>query len=283
MLIISSKLNRLMIIFIVFALIGCSSGGSTLKNTQAINKLEIGDKVIDTSWDWEFLRGYGYTAFGESVTQSVVWIVVAKDHYGSGITLMSENVIAYYYFDGSTLSSGLMAGQNHWGNSGSTSNYGLRPWLNSEKPHEGVGFYNAFSPQFKAIVLTTTVPNIKYDDGSAYSTEDKVFIPSSTELGDIEHDSSYEIGSVFDYFVGKDRYAIEATFPKQSFNESYWTRNPITTGYRAVGMVTDSSWFVNNFSDFNNVGVRPVINVDRATLVSDKVNDEGIFEIMFAK
>ena len=283
MLIISSRLNRLMIIFIVFALVGCSSGGSTLKNTQTIDKLKIGDKVVDTSWEWEFLRGYGYTTFGQSVTQSVIWIVVAKNHYGPGITLMSENVIAYYFFDGSTLPSGLMAGQNHWGKSGSTSNYGLRPWLNSVSPHEGNGFYSAFSPKFKGIVLTTAVPNKKYDDGSAYTTEDKVFIPSSTELGDLDHDSSFEIGTVYDYFVGKDRYAIEAGFPKQSVNESYWTRNPITTGYRAVGMVTDSSWFVNNFSDFNNVGVRPVINVDKVTLVSDKANKEGIYEIKFAK
>jgi len=283
MLIKSFKLHRLMILLLVFILVGCSSGGSTLKNTQTINKLEIGDRVVDTTWDWEFLRGYGYTPFGEAVTQSVVWIIVAKDHYGSGVTLLAENVIAYYYFDGSTLASGLMAGQNHWGNSGSTSTVGLRPWLNSDKPHTGEGFYNAFSAQFKGAVLTTSVPNVKFDDGSVYTTQDKVFIPSSTELGDTEHDSSYEIGSIYDYFIGKDRYAVEAKFPNQGFSESYWTRNPITSGYRVEGMVTDSSWFVNNFADFNNVGVRPVVNVDNGTLVSDKANEAGIYEIQYAK
>lgn len=282
MLIKSLKLHRLMIVFLVFMLVGCS-GGSAVKNSQTISKLKIGDKVVDTSWEWEFMRGYGYTPFGDTVKQSVVWIVVAKDHYGSGVTLLSENVIALYYFDASALTSGLLAGQNHWGKSGSTSNYGLRPWLNSDKPHEGQGFYNAFSSQFKKIVLTTAVPNKKYDDGSAYTTQDKVFIPSSTELGDTKHSYSYEIGTIYEYFVGKDRYAIEANFPKQSYGESYWTRNPITSGYRAEGMVTDSSLFVNNFSDFNNVGVRPVLNVDNNALVSDKPNKDGIYEFKFAK
>lgn len=283
MLIKSLKFHRFMILLIVLLLVGCSSGGSNLKNTQKISQLKIGDKVVDTTWKWQFLRGYGYTPFGEAVTQSVVWIVVAKDHYGSGVTLMAENVIAYYFFDTSTISSGLLAGQNHWGNSGSTSNNGLKPWLNSDKPHTGEGFYNAFSAQFKSAVLTTAVPNRKYDDGSSYTTQDKVFIPSSTELGDTEHDSSYEIGSIYAYFVGKDRNALAVTFPNQGFGESYWTRNPISLGYRAVGMVSDSGWFVNNFADFNNVAVRPVVNVDNGTLVSNKATDAGIYEIQYAK
>jgi hypothetical protein len=277
-----SKVHRIFVFLLVLFMVGCSSSTS-IKDSQSIDILKIGDRVIDTTWDWEFLRGYGYTPFGESVTESVIWIVVAKDHYGSGVTLMTENIIADYYFDGSTLTSGLMAGQNHWGNSGTTSSYGLRPWLNSETPHEGEGFYTAFSSQFKDLVLTTDVPNRKYDDGSTYSTQDKVFIPSNTELGDTDHTDTYEIGTIYEYFVGKDRYAVEASFPQLTTTESYWTRSPITTGYRVEGMVTDSSWFVNSFADFNNVGVRAVVNVSKEMRVSNKANEDGLYEIQYAK
>jgi hypothetical protein len=283
MIIKSLKLHRLAVFFLALALVGCSSGSSTSKNTITIDSLKIGDKVIDTTWNWEFLRGYGYTSFGDTTTESVIWIVVAKDHYGSGMTLMTENIIADYYFDGSTLSNGMLAGQNHWGNSGSTSAYGLRPWLNSETPHEDTGFYKAFSTQFKSVVLTTDVPNRKYDDGSTYTTQDKVFIPSNTELGDTTHTSTYEIGTIYNYFIGKDRFALEANFPNQSTHESYWTRSPIIDGYRVEGMVTDSSWFVNNFADFNSIGVRAVVNVNNSTLVSDKVNEDGLYEIKYAQ
>ncbi|NTW96861.1 MAG: hypothetical protein HGB31_09620, partial [Erysipelotrichaceae bacterium] len=87
MIIKSSKVHRIFVFFLVLFMVGCSSSTS-IKDSQSIDILKIGDRVIDTTWDWEFLRGYGYTPFGESVTESVIWIVVAKDHYGSGVTLM---------------------------------------------------------------------------------------------------------------------------------------------------------------------------------------------------
>ncbi len=75
--------------------------------------------------------------------------------------------------------------------------FGLRPWLNSTGIHAGEGFYRAFSENFRSAVLNSDLPNREWQNGSDYSTQDKVFIPSTTELGDTKHEETYPIGSVY--------------------------------------------------------------------------------------
>lgn len=120
--------------------------------TQPLSNLNIGDRVVDNSWQWQFKTGEDYTYNSGDETKPVVWIVVAKDHYGtgSGVTLLSEELIGSYAFDNST-DRGSSYGSNHWGDSGTTNaTRGLRPWLNSTGIHLNEGFYNAFSESLKA-------------------------------------------------------------------------------------------------------------------------------------
>lgn len=63
-------------------------------------------------------------------------------------------------------------------------------------------------------------------DGTTYNTQDNVFIPSSTELGDTEHILTHEIGSVYPYFHEPNDTDHIAYIGGYIY--SYWTRSPIT-------------------------------------------------------
>lgn len=274
------------LIFIIsLSLASCSSSPNGLinnNNSFTINDLEVGDRIIDNSWTWNLLTGYGYTPWSYDVDKSLVWIVVAKDHYGSTVTLMTEEVIAYHYFDTSMLSNGLMAGQNHWGNSGQDSSFGIRTWLNSTHKQANEGFYHAFSPQFKQFVVDTTLDNADYANGATYTTVDKVFIASNTELGDVNHQDTYVIGKVFEYFKNVEREVRLANIPNDRYGTQYWTRSPINRGYRVVGMVMQNGDFADSFADFSNVGVRPVINVSKNLPLNKIVNSDGVYEVDYS-
>jgi hypothetical protein len=152
--------------------------------TIPISDLPIGARVVDPGWEWEYRLGVNYsdidrdgdpTPPGE--VRPVTWLVVAKDHYRGQdphVTLLTEELIGRFLFDSST-DRGSKYGSNRWGDSGTTNAiHGLRPWLNSTGIHSGEGFYRAFSESFKSAVLTTTLPNKEWQNGIAYSTQDKV-------------------------------------------------------------------------------------------------------------
>lgn len=284
---------------LVFLLVACSSNGSVdnegnenppideeenpSKESKLVSDLEIGDKIVDSSWNWEYRQGYGYTVYSENeVTEPVSWIVVAKDHYQPNtVTLISEYLIGFYIFDNSTLESGLLAGQGHWGNSGQANGQGLRPWLNSTAPQESEGFYQAFSSDFKSIIVPTTLDNVVWDTKETYQTQDNVFIPSATEFGanPDEISDSFVLGKAYPYFVDADRSKFETKL-KNTFSYDYWTRNTFERGYRLVGMITSSGIYVDWFADANNLGVRPAITITSSTKVSSEVNQQGYYEII---
>lgn len=289
--------KQIISVLLISLLIGCSSGTNntdtdnednnnnnqnTNTSDKTIETLNIGDKIVDPNWTWEFKQGYGYTDYSESeVTEPVVWIVVAKNHYmDNSVTLIAENLIGFYYFDATTLE-GMLAGYNHWGNSGLNASTGLRPWLNSTDQHTADGFYNAFSSDFKNIVLPTTIENAEYDTGEIYTTVDNVFIPSHTELGDVDHLDTFELGKVYEYFIDADYIKLRAKILGESWERDYWSRSPYTMGYRPVGMISTSGIYVSSFADFNNVGVRPVVNISINTKVSNDMNENGVYEIIY--
>ncbi len=205
---------------------------------------------------------------------------MAHDHYDldeGHVTLLSEKLIGLFPFDDSTAQDqdDTKNVNNHWGESGTgNATRGLRPWLNSSGIHSGEGFYRAFSENFKSAVLNTDLPNLEWKHGSAYSTSDHVFIPSTTELGDTEHFSTYPIGSVYPYFLGEDSEKRAVGFGGDT--KDYWTRSPdskftdILYG-DIIRHVCSSGHFSYPSSPASNVslGVRPVLNLKSGTLVSE--------------
>lgn len=227
--------------------------------TKRLYDLNIGDRVADITWNWEFKTGDGYTGSGEE--KPVVWIVVAKDHHayqnhaGHGVLLLSEEIIAKNVYDN---------GQNSlW--QGCIANV----WLNSI-------FYNAFPGDFKDEVLTTTVPN-KRRDGSNYNTVDKVFLLSGGELGAASY---MVVGNALGYFGGNEadarRKALLGGVPVP-----YWTRTPKGTNppqnvfyvnadgvtYRDQPPRETGTHVAANTPGY---GYRPALNMDGNTLVNSE-------------
>jgi len=243
--------------------------------TIPIGDLPIGALVVDPGWEWEFRSGYGYAREESDQTKPVTWIVVAIDHYsglGSHVTLLSLDLIGRHAFDNSTHVSD--RGYNHWGESGThlSADQGLRPWLNSTGIHSGEGFYRAFSESFTSAVLATTVPNKEWQNGSAYSTQDKVFIPSTTELGDTEHNRTYQIGSAYPYFQGSDN--LKRVAGIDGGGKSYWTRSTYSSySFRVstVHVVSSTGGFnvYYRYADTRRHGIRPALNLKADTLVSE--------------
>ena len=245
-----------------------STGG-----TIPIGDLPIGMRVVDSSWVWEFRTGPDYTYVPGDETKPVNWIVVAYDHYDLSeghVTLLSEELIGGFVFDDST-SRGSQYGSNHWGESGTANaTRGLRPWLNSICIHVGEGFYRVFSAGLKGAILATKVPNKEWKSSNEYMTEDLVFVPSSTELGDVDHKYTYHIGSAYPYFSGEgdvNRIALLNGEPWW-----YWMRSPdsdlggCVRYVRSTGCSSDSS-------DSNvDLGVRPALNLKSGILVSQIEN-----------
>jgi hypothetical protein len=252
--------------------------------TIPIGDLPIGSRVVDPSWEWEYRLGLDYsdrdldgdpTPSGEF--KPVTWIVVASDHYDGlepHVTLLSEELIGKHAFDNSTNRGHEYAeyGYNHWGDSGTANaTRGLRPWLNSTDIHAGEGFYQTFSESFKQAVLTTTVPNKEWQSGSAYSTQDRVFLPSATELGESAHNYTYRIDTVYYYFDGAGDAKRVARLDGETW--SYWTRSPDSSGGLFVSHVLDTGEFSNYFYGRADtdvyVAVRPALNLKSEILVSE--------------
>ncbi len=236
-----------------------------------LSELKIGDRVADPSWVWKFRTGENYTGSGE--IKPLTWIVVAKDHYeglGSHVTLLSEKLICLYTFDNSSdRDAGFSVGSNHWGDSGTTdAEYGLRPWLNSAGIHSADGFHKGFSDDFQDTVMITPLPNKDWE-GRTYYTDDIVFIPSSTELGEKEHNLNYEIGRIFPYFEKALGAELQAELPGHG-EEWYWTRSP-SSSLDLAGLVRGvrSDGTIGGYSAGVVGGVRPALNLPSEILVSE--------------
>ena len=271
-------LLSLLLACIFFTGEGIIKGSSVeASDTQPIYNLPIGARVMDPSWLWEHRTGSNYSGTGE--TKPVTWIVVAKDHYGSGsgVTLLAEELIGVHAFDNST-DRGSIWGSNHWGESGTTNaTRGLRPWLNSRGIHSGEGFYRAFSDDFQAAVVQVSIPNKEWQAGGAYTKQDRVFIPSTTELGDTDHNYTYPIGTAYAYFQGAND--ADRIAQLGGTNGWYWTRSPGSYFSNSVRDVTSSGAFLNYGAYYGLRGVRPALNLKSEVLVSADTNNDDAYEI----
>ncbi len=274
--------------------------------TIPLGDLPIGTRVIDPTWEWEHRKGVNYSGqdYYEGFTEPgdvkpVAWIIVAKDHYDldeTHVTLLAEELIGRFVFDNSTDGGHENDewGHNHWGESGTANaTHGLRPWLNSTDIHSGGGFYNSFSADFKQALLATPLPNREWKEGNFYITGDKVFIPSTTEMGDEEHYMTYPIGRVYPLYSrarDKERVAMmvgtgwldilerEYKEHQEDFLETwgiydnnwfYWTRSPFSQDGFSVLSVIPNGKFINSHAYSSTFGVRPVVNLKADTLVAE--------------
>lgn len=205
---------------------------------------------------------------------------MAKDHYDEmepHVTMLTKDLICKYKFG--DMPNRTHPGEiNHWGKND------LRFWVNSTGNHSNEGFYREFSESFKDLVLTTIIPNKEWKSGTGavyYSTEDRVFLPSTTELGDSIHAYTYQIGSAYELFYVDDKMKRVALIGEEPWR--YWTRSPgsFHSGGGIRGIRGDGGFYSSRTYDeegyyvpshLKTSGVRPALNLKAGTLVSEIIN-----------
>lgn len=214
----------------------------------------------------------------------------------SFLTLSKNSYFETTYYDRETGQDEplIINGYNHWGESGKheSATCGLRPSLNSTGIHEGEGFYHAFTDAFKAMIIPVNIPNRHWETGKGYTTVDRVFIPSTTELGDKVHRTTYKIGNVFPYFSGAGddmRKAYNNCNLHGRYSYHYWTRSPdslhfhgmgyLAPGGREVKRVNSSGSVLLSSRAAGRISIRPAINLEQEAEVSLYPNSEGVYII----
>ncbi len=215
---------------------------------RPLSDLAIGDKVMDSTWEWSYRGGADYS--GAEDLKPVIWIVVGKNHFEEEtVLLLAEEVIAKRPFD----TRGNF-GSNSWWDSTR-----IRKWLGDEV--ESV-FYRNFSPNFKQAIVQTRVPNKYYNSGSVYITIDRVFVLSETELGIT---SGLEIGETVEYFYDAPSDTRKAQLGGNPVD--YWTRSPSTESANRVRYIQADGNVSEQNANNNTCGYRPALNLDGNTPV----------------
>ncbi len=265
--------------------------------TQPLGNLNIGDRVVDPSWDWYFHDGVNNQYSGPGgVRKPVTWIVVAKDHTNypwpkypdNSVTLLSENLIGRHIFDNSSNRGG-QYGSNNWVESGTLdATFGLRTWLNSAISDHWRGFKYAFSCSFQSGLKPTLLTYYHYSDQAIYLSEDTIFIPSTTELGDTTHQNTVMLGNAYLYFAHTNE-SVNAERRKAKLggsndvNKRYWTRS--AAEYSSNINLISQMRAVNSTGNFEYLTcrdergyVRPAVNLNSSTPVALNTT-EGVYEI----
>lgn len=266
---------------------------------RKISSLLVGDKI----------------KFGTHYDATIVWLVVAKNHVDypdNCITLMSEQILRLMCFDGkeadSTHSSRRSSGNGDYKNSN------IRQWLNSTgaagtwysaqhstdappikantvtNAYDGAaGFLTGFSGDEQEVLVDTglTYPKSSLDGGGVGTCTDKVFVFSSTEIfSNLAGDSESQLA----YFVGAP--AAQATVTASCIEQAeridkltagavgrWWMRDVISSDM--PGISNYSGFLGKGVPSESIFGVRPGCNITGDTLVTDTVDGDGCYGILY--
>lgn len=212
------------------------------KKYKRIYELGVGDKVL-----------FGKYQVGAESPEPIAWIIVDKDHTGTGnVTLMAEGILDRLCYDAKEPDS-----EEYYYERNGNSNFQLSniyQWLNSDAPagewytqtHDtdqapdsdevvamyGVyadrpGFLNGFNSKeltyLKSVTIQSNRPMYENDAQVIDEYEAKVYLPSVTELG-YTQDNEAELGSVFMYF-GTQKNSPVAYPTKQASEHSRYSAN----------------------------------------------------------
>lgn len=170
-------------------------------------------------------------------------------------------------------------------------------WNNYNDYDQDAGFLNGFSAAFSGALLETTLKTAlcTADGGNYESLTRKVFLASRAELFGTAESSVME-GSLLALFAANTN-AVRVAYPTEeciadsvytSTNLTtekgwyYWTRTPSSSySYYVRYVISDGS--LSNVGAGNGVvGVRPLCNLSSDTLVSDKVDSDGCYTLLFS-
>lgn len=278
---------------------------------KTLGDLAVGAKIKDTT---SLFLG-----------KPVIWKIADKNHsgYPSGaITLITERCIAMRCFDAREPNNSNSDRASYGNNRYLHSN--LRRWLNSDagagawyaaqhsadappnssnvwvssgvaiNPYDTkAGFLNAFSAQFKAALMATTltvVKNTVTDGGGSETVTDKIFLASTTEVG-LANENSIAEGvklALFSTDASRIGYCTTEAITDSNYQSDpannntawyWWLRTPYAFNSRYARFVYSSGALSNYIAWNGNYGVRPLCNLNSKILVSDTTDADGCYTI----
>lgn len=157
------------------------------------------------------------------------------------------------------------------------------------------GFLAMLDPKFVAELLTTTLTVVKSttDGGSYESFTAKMFLASTTEVG-LANENSIAEGTLLSLFSNDASRVAYPTSECVSNADGYtnsnfattkgwywWLRTPYSSSAVSVRYVDSDGSLDSNGAYNGDYGVRPLCNLSSSILVSDTVNSDGNYEVIY--
>ena len=268
---------------------------------KAISTLVAGNKVKD-----KHTKHYG---------EPIVWRVVAKSHTGypvNSVTLLSDNIIRITLFDASEPTNPDTYRKDFGNPRYLYSN--IRQWLNSKNqnwytarhtydapPNSGynayynvAGFLSDFSWPIMLKLLDTTFNTkcLSIDGSGTDVITDKVFLFSTAEMGSGETGE----GAAIAYFnttstrlCTPTAQAVDNSEYKNNdlattLNYGWWLRTatPGLTAQTYANIISSTGSYASNERAYSHkVGLRPAFNISSDVLVSDTVDTDGAYIMLW--
>lgn len=156
------------------------------------------------------------------------------------------------------------------------------------------GFLSNFTAQEFGKMLSTTLTvakNTLTDGGASETVTDKVFLLSNTEVG-LTNENAIVEGNLFAIFaanVNRIAYMTDQSFantlsmtkPGTGAGWHWWLRTPVATISYGTRMIYPDGTTWNNSAYNGGMGVRPALNLASDILVSDSVDVDGCYTVVF--
>jgi hypothetical protein len=275
---------------------------------QSLGSLAVGSKVKDTS-----------TKFLNQPIIWLVADKNHSGYPSGSVTLITERSIALRPLDAKEAANSNADRQTYGNNRYSVAN--IRQWLNSDASagawysaqhsadappttaniangnayNTNAGFLNAFSAGFKAAMLDTTLTiakNTVTDGGGSETITNKVFLASNTEVG-LTNENSIAEGSLLALFstnasriayvttegIANSNYASNPANNNTAWN--WWLRTPNTADSHGFRIIIASGVINVRSALMGYNGVRPLCNISSSIFVSDTVDGDGCYTIIY--
>jgi hypothetical protein len=257
--------------------------------------------------------------FGTIYGNKIQWKIADKDHTdypSNSVTLVTDRIIKIMAHDGKEANNSDSNRKSYGNNRYKDSN--IRQWLNKdsaagtwyEAQHSAdappttancanyngydtlPGFLNGFTAEEKAALLSTTltVGKASVDGGGTETVTDKIFPLSGTEVGlstdftegsklALFSDNASRIAMPTADAVSNSNYTSSSL--KVSAGWYYWLRTPYASNSYIVRSVNASGALGHGNAYGGNIGLRPACNLSSGLLISDSVDADGCYTVIY--